>query len=81
MMTQTDKERQYYSVCFAEEQTKFVKSIPPYVRDVIRLLKYWKKVLVYPYYLFRLCTVCVVVCACVGVKMCITCHVFLVENF
>ncbi|XP_041359787.1 2'-5'-oligoadenylate synthase 2-like [Gigantopelta aegis] len=43
MENQEDKARQYYSVSFAEEQTNFVKASPHDVRDVIRLLKYWKK--------------------------------------
>ncbi|XP_041360237.1 2'-5'-oligoadenylate synthase 2-like [Gigantopelta aegis] len=37
------KERRYYSVCFTEEQTEFVKSMPHEVRDLIRFVKYWKE--------------------------------------
>ncbi|XP_041357507.1 uncharacterized protein LOC121374475 [Gigantopelta aegis] len=44
MKSKSSIERRYYSVCFAEIQTEFVKSTPSDVRDLIRLLKYWKYV-------------------------------------
>ncbi|XP_041357496.1 2'-5'-oligoadenylate synthase 1-like [Gigantopelta aegis] len=43
MKTLSEEERQYYSVCFAKKQTEFVKYVPPDVKHLTRLVKYWTK--------------------------------------
>ena len=37
------KDRGYYSVHFVTLQKEFVKGQPPIVKDLIRLVKYWRK--------------------------------------
>ncbi|XP_041357499.1 2'-5'-oligoadenylate synthase 2-like [Gigantopelta aegis] len=43
MSRKSPGKRQFYSVCFAEKQAEFVKSVPQNVKNLIRLVKYWKK--------------------------------------
>ncbi|XP_041360287.1 2'-5'-oligoadenylate synthase-like protein 2 [Gigantopelta aegis] len=43
MSRKSPGKQQFYSVCFAEKQAEFVKSVPQNVKNLIRLVKYWKK--------------------------------------
>ena len=39
----TPEDRKYYSAHFVSLQVEFVKGQPPIVKDLIRLVKYWRK--------------------------------------
>ena len=39
----TPEDRRYYSAHFVSLQVEFVKGQPPIVKDLIRLVKYWRK--------------------------------------
>ena len=43
MIACTPEDRRYYSAHFVSLQVEFVKGQPPIVKDLIRLVKYWRK--------------------------------------
>lgn len=43
METRSEREKKYYSSAFAPLQVDFVSQVPTKVKNLIRLIKYWKK--------------------------------------
>lgn len=43
METRSERGKKYYSSAFAPLQVDFVSQVPTEVKNLIRLIKYWKK--------------------------------------